>query len=562
MLGDNKKRIALLSNVTVDLLKGKLKNDCDLYVPDGYDTWIQEAVNPVSGIYSNKFDAIIILLDGTVARTWNTDIAREQIQFWKQGINTIVDIVHSIPIFISTVDFRMNRIKSMSERSYHLEFNNDWYQFAQDLSEHNDNVYVWDILDSITDIGRYKFYSDKMWYMSGMPYSRDGLNIVTRDIQRIIHSAFRTKKKIIVLDLDNTLWGGVVGEDGIEGIELSDHKEGQRYYDFQRQLLEMKNRGILLAINSKNNATDAKKAINEHPSMLIRSKDIVEEKINWENKATNLKAIEKDLNLTESSFVFIDDNPIEREVVTGECPDVTVPFFPEDTTTLLMFGEEIWLDYCRPLRVLSEDLKKTIMYQTEAKRSELKNTSLTLDDYIKKLEICLDIHRMTPDETERVVQLCNKTNQFNVTTKRYTKSEIESLRDESDKTGKKTNYIYTVHAKDKYGDNGLISVVIVKNVYAPHPIIDTFLMSCRVMGRKIENVIINCILNKLTDNNCESLIAMYIPTEKNNPVENLFDLLGFSLLFEDRGIKKYELLLENRNDLKFNAFKEIVFKDE
>ena len=546
-----KKRVALLSNVTVDLIAGKLRRKYDFYIPEGFDTWVQETITPVSGLYSEKFDAVIVLLDGTEARSWKTvDEGIERVGLWKQALTALVSSISTIPVFVSTIDIRENRIKSLSERSIKYELENDWYQYVQGLVESKNNVYIFDLADTIAEVGRKQFYSNKMWYMSSMPYSRDGLNAVSNEIDRALEAAFTTRKKIIALDLDNTLWGGVIGEDGVDGIELSDHKEGQRYYDFQRQLLEMKNRGIVLGIVSKNNEEDAEAAIRNHPAMLLRDDEFVSRKINWENKALNLKAMEGELNLTEGGFIFVDDNPVERETVKGECPDMLVPDFPEDTTELLSFAEDIWFDYCRPLRVLGEDLKKTQMYQNEAKRKLEMESSLNLDDYIAKLEMVADIHRMRDTELERVVQLINKTNQFNVTTKRYTQAEVEEI------AADPNNAIYVVYSSDKYGDSGLISVIILIGSEVDVRI-DTFLMSCRVMGRKLEDV----ILNELAAKYQRKMIGEFIPTAKNAPVRELFDRLGFSPVSDDNGHKVYELDGTGYEKKDFGSYREIRVED-
>lgn len=546
-----KKRVALLSNVTVDLIVGKLRRKYDFYIPEGFDTWVQETINPSAGLYSEKFDAVIVLLDGTEARSWKTvDEGTERVGLWKQALAALVSNISTIPIFVSTIDFRENRIRSLSERSIKYELENDWYQYVQGLVESKNSVYLFDLADTIAEVGRKQFYSNKMWYMSSMPYSRDGLNAVSNEIDRILGAAFTTRKKIIALDLDNTLWGGVIGEDGVDGIELSDHKEGQRYYDFQRQLLEMKNRGIVLGIVSKNNEEDAEAAIRNHPAMLLRDDEFVSRKINWENKALNLKAMEGELNLTEGGFIFVDDNPVERETVKGECPDMLVPDFPEDTTELLSFAEDIWFDYCRPLRVLGEDLKKTQMYQNEAKRKLEMESSLNLDDYIAKLEMVADIHRMRDTELERVVQLINKTNQFNVTTRRYTQAEVEEI------AADPNNAIYVVYSSDKYGDSGLISVIILIGSEVDVRI-DTFLMSCRVMGRKLEDV----ILNELAAKYQRKMIGEFIPTAKNAPVRELFDRLGFSQVSDDNGHKVYELDGTGYEKKEFGSYREIRFED-
>lgn len=311
----------------------------------------------------------------------------------------------------------------------------------------------------------------------------------------------------------------------------------------------MKNRGILLAIDSKNNIEDAEAAIQQHQSMLLRDDCFVSKKINWDNKALNLKEMEKELNLSEDGFIFIDDNPVERETVKGECPEVYVPEFPSDTTELLPFAENIWVDYCRPLRVLGEDLKKTEMYQIEAKRKVEISKSLNIDDYITKLEMCVDIHRMKESELDRVVQLINKTNQFNVTTKRYTKADVQNIAQDDNRD------IYVVCCHDKYGDLGLISVFILVEEECVIKI-DTFLMSCRVMGRKLEDVIVNEILSRFSG---KIVIGEYIPTEKNAPVKDLYERLGFSLLSDDSGHKLYELKAYQKRSYEF--YKEISFEE-
>lgn len=552
-MADTKKRVALLSNVTVDLVVAKLRKKYDFYLPEGFDTWVQEVINPASGLYAESLDAVVLLLDGTEARSWkNVEEANERISLWKQALAALVKHITSIPVFVSTIDIRENQIKSLSERKFAPELNHEWYQYVQNLIEAQGNVYILDIANTIAEIGRKQFYSNKMWYMSSMPYSRDGIATVSREIERVLGSAFISRKKIIALDLDNTLWGGVIGEDGVEGIELSDHKEGQRYYDFQRQLLEMKNRGIVLAVNSKNNEEDAENAIQNHPAMLLRDDDFVSRKINWENKASNIKAMEGELNLTEGGFIFIDDNPVERETVKGVCPDVLVPDFPADTAELLSFAESIWADYCRPLKVLSEDLNKTKMYQNEVKRKQEMSESLNLDDYIAKLEMVADIHKMRPEELERVTQLCNKTNQFNVTTKRYTGAEIEEIASNPE------NAIYVVYSSDKYGDSGLISVLILIGEKADIRI-DTFLMSCRVMGRKLEDVIINELAAKYAGK--QKLIGEFIPTAKNTPVKELYDRLGFDKASDVEGHKIYEMILADFKKKPFESYKEIKFDE-
>lgn len=550
----DKRKAALLSNVTVDMIGQKLRNEFQIYIPEGFDTWIQEIVNPDSGLFLFQPETVFVLLDGTDARNWERETASEKINIWKQAVEALINKLPSVPMFISTIDIRENRIKAFAERKYRIELENEWYQFIQELAENRKNVYVFDLADQIADIGRRQFYSDKMWYLGSMPYSKEGIHTICKEIKYALEAVFGIRKKILVLDLDHTLWGGVVGEDGIHGIELSEHKEGERYYDFQRQLLEMKKRGVLLAINSKNNFADAQGVIDEHPAMLLRSKDFVSKKINWNDKASNIREMEIELNLTEGSFLFIDDNPVERELVGGECPKVKVPDFPEDSSLLRQFAEELYFKFLRPLRILGEDVRKTEMYQTEAKRRQEQKNALNLDDYIARLEIQLDIHPMRPNELERVAQLVNKTNQFNLTAKRYSRTEIEKL-------AKDDNYqIYVVYAKDKYGDSGLVSVLIL--LYREKQIdIDTFLMSCRVMGRKIENVLIDMIAVQ-SKRKAQRMRGFFRDTSKNVPVKELYDRLGFKCVKEQEGFKIYDLELDTYEVKKFDIFKDIKLEDK
>ena len=540
-----KRHIALLSNITIDMIKMKLERSFEVYTPSGFNGWISDVYNSTSFIYDKACEAVVILLDGSSFSEYQQII--EELKTWQEAINSLVTCV-SKPVLVSTIDVKASKVRTLSEVSYTYEIQKIWSDFLKELTDSNKNAYVFDLAEIITDIGRNNFYSQKMLYLGSMPYSKTGIQAICDEISLAISNIFNSKKKIIVLDLDNTLWGGVIGEDGIDGIQLSNHKEGQRFYDFQKQLKRMKERGVLLAIASKNNEEDVKPVF-DLPDMVLKADDFVSKKISWDDKSQSIKEIESELNITEGGFVFIDDNPVERNLVKGECKEVTVPDFPEDTSTLSAFAEDLYIKYFRLPRLLDEDKNKTEMYFSASKRSEVKKACSNLDDYIRSLEINLDIHLMKQNEISRVAQLCGKTNQFNLTTKRYTESEIEAMSNNGFE-------IYVASVSDKYGVDGLTSVLIIKKE-TENLEIDSFLMSCRVMGRKIENAIINEILNKYRD--YKTLRASYIPTSKNKPVESLYEQLGFKFINEENGIKDYQISPNDYEYKQLGIFKNLRF---
>lgn len=274
----------------------------------------------------------------------------------------------------------------------------------------------------------------------------------------------------------------------------------------------------MLAILSKNNVEDVEPVF-RHPNMILRHKDFAAESINWESKTVNIRKLAKNLNIGLDAFVFLDDNPAEREQMKAECPEVAVIDFPKDSSLLPDTVEQAYNDYFLCLEVTGEDTKKTEMYRAESLRKAEMSAAASVDDFLKNLEMVMTVHRMLPEEKKRVTQLVNKTNQFNVTTRRYSEEEIKSLAENGD--------IITVHMADKYGDQGLVAVMILK-YEKEEAEIDTFLMSCRVMGRKAEEEIAARVKKYLKKKDVKKIRASYIKTAKNTPVLKLFDKLGFT----------------------------------
>ncbi len=517
-------RLALLSNVTVELLAKMLEKHLEVYLCAGYDTWQQEMIFPESGLYTFKPEAVVVLLHANAyTNIWNhEEKGRRMIDEWCGAFRAITERLSGTPVFISSIDIADTGCIYGAEIRRGQYFENQLIKVIEKLHQEGRSIYILPVKDDVTDIGRSHFYSPKMWYMGSMPYSIKGLAAIQELILRYVTVTRGRKKKCIAVDLDNTLWGGVIGEDGVEGVQLSDNKEGARYKDTQRLLKKMKEQGVMLAILSKNNREDVEPVF-LHPDMLLQHEDFVAEAINWEEKSRNIIKLAKDLNIGLDSFVFLDDNPAERERMKEECPEVAVLDFPKDTSLLPDVVAKAYEDYFLTLEVTKEDGQKTQMYRIEAKRKAEMGASISVEDFLRKLEMTMDVHIMKAEEEKRVTQLINKTNQFNVTTKRYSEEEVHRLG-----TGANSDII-TVHMADKYGDNGLAAVLILKYEEDTAEI-DTFLMSCRVMGRKAEDEILFRVKEMLMGKSIRRVRASYVKTAKNTPVLDLYDRLGMSVV--------------------------------
>ncbi len=530
-------KIALLSNVTVDLLADSLREQADVYLAAGFDTWQQEMILSSSGLYEYKPDSVAVLIHADAYAWGDVEKGCRIIDEWCRAFKSFTEQLPSVPLFVSSIDISNMKCHYGAEIRVNQYLEDYLIEQVQELHSSGCNIYILPVKDRITDLGRNTFYSAKMWYFGSMPYSIKGISALSDLIIRYASVTKGMHKKCIAVDLDNTLWGGVIGEDGVEGIVLSSFKEGARYYDTQLLLRKMKEQGVMIAIVSKNNTEDVEPVFN-HPDMVLQHEDFVAEVINWEPKTVNIRQLAANLNIGLDSFVFLDDNPAERERMKAECPEVTVIDFPKDSSQLPAVVAKAYDDYFLSLEVTGEDTKKTAMYRAESQRKAELSSATSVEDYLKNLEMTMDVHLMKPEEEKRVTQLTNKTNQFNVTTKRYSEEEIHALA-----TGEDSD-ILTVHMADKYGDQGLVAVLILKYEKEIADI-DTFLMSCRVMGRSAENEIMAQIKKLLDQKSIKKVKAAYIKTAKNAPVLELYDKLGFTLVsgtIEEIGDRKdYEV---------------------
>ncbi len=515
--------ISLLSNINLLSVAKNLNKKFNINInkPDGYGIWIEEFLNPNSEFISDKIDAVFVILDGEILKKhyWNINDLIYQLT---QTVNK-----HPfVKFFISNIHINNKYISNYKDQTLYKTYEYNWNKSIVELCQNKDNVTILDIKELIEKIGTEKFYSDKLWYLASAPFSTLGENMITEHIENILNSLSIARKKCIILDLDNTLWEGVIGEDGVDNIVLSENKEGARFKDFQRRLLEIKNTGVILAICSKNNINDALEVFN-HPHMILKKSDFAIMKINWEPKYKNIQDIAQELNIGLDSMVFIDDNPVEQELVHSQLPEVIVAEFPKDTSDLSKFAKDLYEKYFMVISASEEDLNKTKMYIENIQREEYKVSFNDLNEYFLSLKTIVKISLANKRDIPRIAQLTQKTNQFNLTTKRYTEKEIEQFMNSED------YLVYTGWVSDKFGDNGLCLVIIVKIVKSKEEsvaFIDTYLMSCRVMCRNIEFAVIDYIKKKLQKKMVTELCGNYLPTIKNKPVEKFYEQCGFEFI--------------------------------
>jgi FkbH-like protein len=322
-----------------------------------------------------------------------------------------------------------------------------------------------------------------------------------------------------VLDLDNTLWGGIIGEDGFDNIRLGDNPVGRSFVEFQKRLLALNKRGIILAINSKNNFDDAIEVIQKHPNMILKEENFACVKINWNDKVVNLQEIAKELNIGLDSIVFFDDDPINQEYVKESLPGVLVVDLPKDSSQYPQIITE--MKEFDVLKITEEDTKRSDMYLGQKKRKELENKVGDFNEFLKQMNIEVNVEKANSFSIPRISQLTLKTNQFNLTTKRYQEEEVSKFSSSSDKI------VECVKVSDKFGDNGITGVYIIDKKNDDEWIIDTFLLSCRIMGRGVEDTMLSQIIKKAKSEGVKTVKGKFISTNKNKPAENFYSKHGF-----------------------------------
>ncbi|MDO4323065.1 MAG: HAD-IIIC family phosphatase [Lachnospiraceae bacterium] len=381
------------------------------------------------------------------------------------------------------------------------------------------NAFLMDLNYITAQYGREKVYDDKLYYIAKMPLSTGILPEVAKQVTDIVKAVSGRIIKCVVTDLDNTLWGGVIGDDGLEGIQIGELGLGHAFEEFQMWLKGLKSRGIILAVCSKNNEDTAKEPFLKHPEMVLRMDDFSMFVANWEDKASNIRYIQETLNIGMDSIVFLDDNAFERNQVKSMIPDITVPELPEDPA--------MYLSYLKGLNLFETaswseaDKDRTKQYQSEIKRTEQRRQYQNYDEYLQSLGMVAVAKPFDPFQYPRIAQLTQRSNQFNLRTVRYTEAEIEKLAED--------DHFLTLYfmLKDQFGDHGLISVAILEKQDEETLFMHNWLMSCRVLKRGMEEFIINKVMETARENGYKRVIGEYIQTPKNAMVKDIYGKLGF-----------------------------------
>lgn len=409
------------------------------------------------------------------------------------------------------------------------------------LSEEKQNLFICDIAGLQNKLGRDTMFDAMVYTTTEMILSLDAIPYVSSRVMDIICALQGKFKKCIILDLDNTLWGGVIGDDGLEGIQLGHGLGiGKAFTEFQMWVKKLKNRGIIVCVCSKNDEDKAKEPFEKHPDMVLRLDDISVFVANWETKVDNIRQIQQILNIGFDSMVFIDDNPFERNMVRENVPGVTVPEMPEDPSCYLEYLYSLNLFETASYSLADKD--RTKQYQVQAKRAAFSKSFTNEADFLNSLNMVSKVEGFTKFNIPRVAQLSQRSNQFNLRTVRYTESDIEAmLKDEK-------CFPLTFTLEDKFGDNGLIAVVIMKELDGESLFVDTWFMSCRVLKRGMENFTLNNMVEVAKKNGYKKIIGEYLPTPKNGMVADHYAKLGFEQM-PDEVTSRWTLDVESYKNL-------------
>lgn len=526
-------KLGLVSNATTDFLKPLLEVSAlrhglalEICAAD-FGQGMQEALDPASKVNQFAPDAVLLAIDhrglpfrSTGGGQWppfDAQPALAQLAEMRAGFRRnsgATCLVQTLPAPPELLFGSLDAALAGSLRSAIGRFN---AALAEDAARQGDLLV--DVEWLAQSVGLDHWYDDRNWYIARLPFAQRALPLYADFVARIPAAMRGKARKCLVLDLDNTLWGGVIGDDGLDGIALNQgDARGEAYRSVQAAAADLRRRGVVLAVCSKNDDAAARLPFRSHPGMILKEDDIAVFVANWNDKATNLERIAAQLELGLDALVLLDDNPAERDLIRQALPQVAVPELGDDPSTyaraLLAGG------YFESIALTAEDLVRAEQYRNNAARGQLLEASRDLDEFLRSLDMRIEMAPFDATGRKRITQLINKTNQFNVTTRRYTDAQVAAFESSP------AHYTLQVSVRDRFGDNGMVSVVICER--GPEEWrIDTWLMSCRVLNRRIEEAICNRVARDARQAGARRLLGQYLPTERNGIVADLFQRLGF-----------------------------------
>ncbi len=544
--------MALLGDTATQFLSTAIKG---IGIERGYNINLFEAeynqverqfMDPTSDLY--RFGAQYIVVYQS-SHKWNeryslmspaeqAGLADERLEFVKSiCASTDARIIYFNYAEIEDTVFGSYANKVESSFTYQLRKMN--YKLMK-LSQSISNLFICDIAGLQSKFGRNFMFDAAIYISTEMILSVDAVPYVASRVMDIISAAQGKFKKCLILDLDNTLWGGVIGDDGLEGIQLGHGLGiGKVYTELQMWIKKLKNRGIIICVCSKNDEDKAKEPFEKHPDMVLHLDDIAVFKSNWETKVDNIRNIQQILNISFDSMVFLDDNPFERNIVRENIPDITVPELPEDPAQFLEFLYE--QNLFETVSYSAVDKDRTKQYQVQAERASSSKSFVNEADFLKSLNMVSKVSGFDKFNTPRVAQLSLRSNQFNLRTVRYTEADIEALANDPDVI----DLAFTL--EDKFGDNGLIAVIVMKKQDEETLFVDAWFMSCRVLKHGMENFALNNMVSAAKAKGYKRIIGEYLPTSKNIIVKDHYPNLGFKKI-EGAETDQYVLDVENYKD--------------
>ena len=544
-------RCAILRSFSVEPLVPILRSDAislginlSVYVGE-FNAYAQEILDASSTLYAFAPDTVILAVQARdiAPELWNgtgdagaVERVTAQFETWIRtfrGFSSANLVIHGLecPIFPAQGVYDSQLEENQAERIRQL--NRNLRKLTRDVR----GVYFLDYDGLVARHGRQQWGDERKWLTVRLPIAAPNLVHMAREWMRFLAPLAGRSAKIVAVDLDNTLWGGVIGEDGLSGIQVGPEYPGAAFQELQRALLDLSRRGILLAICSKNNYEDALEALTRHPGMLLRPGDLAAMRINWNDKAQNLREIAAELNLGLDSIAFLDDNPVERQQVREQAPEVMVVELPSDPMRYAAAVRDC--PAFERLVISEEDSNRGKYYAAEKQREALEQTALSREDFLRSLQQEAEVAAVDQFTLARAAQLTQKTNQFNLTTRRYTEQQLAEL------ARMPGWHVHVIKVRDRYADNGWVGVAITHDQQDTCEI-EAFLLSCRVIGRSVETALVAHLASEARARGMHRLQGWFLPTRKNGPAKEFYRSHGFELSSQTTGGELWSIDLECR----------------